>query len=94
MSIMNIDALSPGELIAQYVIQCKSAGICLSYNEYQLIDTWLEAAGQDDELLLLILSEILPPYYERQGPFKRQSSLQFFHKSVMRKLAEVKARIF
>jgi hypothetical protein len=89
---MDLDRLSPAEVIAQYVIHCKAAGMCLSYSEYQVIDTWLDAADSNDELLLLVLSEILPPHYQKQGPFKRQSSLQFFHKSVMKKLAEVKAR--
>jgi hypothetical protein len=92
MSIIDLDRLSPPEVIAQYVIHCKPAGFFLSFAEYQLIDTWLSAIDDNDELLLLILSELLPRYYEQQSPLKRQSSLQFFHKSVMRKIAEIKSR--
>jgi hypothetical protein len=90
---MDLDCLSPAELIAHYVLHCKPAGMCLSFAEYQLIDTWLTAVDDDGEVLLVILSEILPPYYREQSASKRQSSLQFFHKSVMRKISEVKTRL-
>lgn len=92
MSFMDLTCLTPAEVVAQYVIHCKPAGHCLSFAEYQLIDTWLEAANNNDELLLLILSEILPPYYQSQSPYKRQSSLQFFHKTVMKKIRDLAAR--
>jgi hypothetical protein len=93
VSIVDLDRLSSADIIAQYVIHCKPAGMCLSFAEYQLIDTWLTAIDDNDELLLLILSELLPKYYEGQSPYKRQSSLQFFHKNVMKKIAEIKSRL-
>lgn len=93
MSIVDLDRLSPAEVIAHYVIHCRPAGLCLSFSEHHVIDTWLEAADNNDELLLLILSEILPSYYQGQSAAKRQSSLQFFNKKVMKKISEVKGRL-
>ena len=87
MTLMQLDSLSPQQLIAQYVIECRGQGLLLPYDEYELIGQWLGAAGSVDELLL-VLSDILPDHY-RSDPGehrRRPRSLKGLHRRILKRL--------
>jgi hypothetical protein len=53
-------------LIVQYVLECRGQGLFLPYQDYQVVDEWLRAAGANGmtpDDLLLVLSEALPAFY-------------------------------
>lgn len=86
MTLLNLDALGPAELISQYVIQLRGKGHTLPYDDYEFINQWLNT-GIDSEQLLLVLSDILPELYENEDSAKRiPSSLRKVHKRVMKKI--------
>ena len=70
MSLLELDKLSPDNLIVQYVVECRGQGHFLRYEDYGLISNWLKIAG-DPDVLLLVLADILPGYFDasrRSGP--------------------------
>ena len=62
MSYIQLDGLSPEDLIVQYVVECRGKGHFLPYLDYQIIGEWLKAASDPDELLV-VLSDCLPVYF-------------------------------
>ena len=88
MSRMDVDGLSPSGLVTQYVIECMGTGHFLPYEDNQLIETWIKAAPTLDDLLL-ILSELLPPYFSSQGKKRPPPrSLKGIHAKVLKGLRE------
>ncbi|MEZ4741325.1 MAG: hypothetical protein R3B45_02575 [Bdellovibrionota bacterium] len=87
--MLDLESLSPHELIAQYVIEVKGVGHMLPYSEYNLIELWLRELA-DADLLLLVLSEILPAYFENARRSGRTLSLKGIHKKVMQTARETK----
>jgi hypothetical protein len=87
MTLMQLDSLSPQQLIAQYVIECRGQGLLLPYDEYEIIGQWLAASTSVDELLL-ILSDILPGYYRSEFPEKRRrpKSLKSLHRRILKRI--------
>ena len=80
MSLVDLENLSPQELITQYVLECRGRGHCLPYDDYEVISYWLTLVDDPDELLVT-LSEILPQYYTTNAknghppPLKRVRNL-------------------
>ena len=64
MSFYDLSKLSSEELVAQFVLENSQSSASLAYGDYQIIDSWLEKAGGDADLVLVILSEHLPSYLE------------------------------
>lgn len=62
MSYLDLDKLAPEDLILQYVLDCRGEGLFLPYQDYQIIEEWLGALSNVDELLM-VLSEVLPPFF-------------------------------
>ena len=83
MSIFDLEKLSPAEQISQYIIEVKGVNAFLSYMDYEIIDSWLKLAKGNSERLLLILSEILPKYYQSDITNKNLSKIK---KTVERKI--------
>jgi hypothetical protein len=71
MSYLDLEAMSPENLIAQYVLECRGQGLFLPYKDYQVVAEWLTAAGDPDDLFL-VLSEELPKFFAdsaaKRGP--------------------------
>ena len=86
MSILDLDVLSPSDLVAQYVVECRGSGHFLAYLDYQVIDEWLQATKEPDQLLL-ILSEILPGHFSK-APAGKLRGLGATRKRVLRRLQE------
>lgn len=88
MSYIDLEHASPEELITLFVIQCRGAGgLFLPYSDHQIVAEWLQAAGDADELLV-VLSEALPDYFN--GGAKK--SLAGVRKIVHLRLADRRAR--
>jgi hypothetical protein len=64
VSFLDLDRLSPADLVAQYVLECRGQGLFLPYTDHAVIGEWLAAAGDPDELLL-ILADVLPTFYAK-----------------------------
>ena len=93
MSILELDNLSKEELIAQFIIESKEKGFFLLYSDYDLISMWLKEAGDDPDMVLLVLSEILPDYLERYNNRSGKFSLKGIHRRVIKALTDAKKRI-
>ena len=63
MTHVDLDKLAPEDLILHYVLECRGQGLFLPYQDYQIIDEWLGALPDPDELLL-VLSEVLPEFFK------------------------------
>jgi hypothetical protein len=66
MTFLDIDKLTPEDLIVHYVLECRGSGHFLPYIDYQVIEEWL-AASRDADDLLVILSDVLPRFYARDA---------------------------
>jgi hypothetical protein len=82
MALVDLDKLSPAGLIAQFVVECRNAGPILPYMDYEVIDEWLTAAPDADQLLL-VLADALPEFFD---PEKRRTSKPRSLKGARRKI--------
>ena len=86
MALVDLDKLSPAGLIAQYVIECRNVAPVLPYTDYEVIDEWLAAAGNPDQLLL-VLSDVLPDYFDpAQRKTAKPRSLKGARRMVLKRL--------
>jgi hypothetical protein len=81
MSYMNPDHLQGPALIVQYVIDLRGKGHFLPYDEHLILKKWLTAATDVDDLLL-ILADLLPPFYEKAQNRTHPPSLSRLDKKV------------
>lgn len=86
MALVDLDKLSPAALIAQFVVQCRDAGPVLPYTDYEVIDEWI-AAERDIDQLLLVLGDVLPAYFDPAARSTRKPrSLKGARRQVMKRL--------
>jgi len=86
MAIINYENLSPAELISHYIIECQGRNLILSYTDYDIINEWLAASSNMDDLLL-ILSEIIPAHFEKKAETSNFApNLKGVRKKVLKKL--------
>jgi len=72
---------SARECIAQYVVSIRQSGVFLPYDDYNVIDQWLNIS-QDVDRIVTVLSELLPPYFDA----KRQKGFLPGLKGISRKV--------
>lgn len=88
MTYVDLDQVSSAQLIALYVVECRGQGHFLPYIDHQIIQEWLTIAPHADDILL-ILSELLPDYFERQrDQGGKTRSLAGIRRRVYKKLKE------
>lgn len=87
MSFIDLDKLSPQDLILQYVLECRGSGHFLPYSDHEIIASWLKATTDLDELLL-VLSDVLPQFFEGDGKRDKPRSLTGANKLVLRRLKD------
>lgn len=86
----SLDNLSPPELIAQYVLECRGAGALLPYDDYSIIHEWISAMPNTNQLLL-ILADTLPDYFA--GSMGRTPrSLKAVKKRILQKIMTAQKR--
>lgn len=92
MSIFDLDQLSKSETIAQYIIELREKGHMLPYDDYKIIKSWMDAIKHDDENLLIILSDILPLFYENRKSSGPPPSLKSINRKVLKNIHEFSGR--
>ncbi len=85
MSYIDLDGLDPLGLVTHYVMECRGKGLILPYNDHELIVSWL-GASESVDTLLLVLADLLPPYFEKKTTSNRPRSLHGIHRSVLKTL--------
>lgn len=71
-------------MIADFIIENRGQGHYLPYTDYSLIEGWIKAAKNIDDLLL-ILAEELPRYFEKQSG-QIPKSISGINKKILKKL--------
>lgn len=92
MSILEIKDLNNSEQIAQYVLEFRGQGHCLPYHDYEIVKEWIVAIAGDHERLLLILSDVLPTYYDKPGR-SQPPDLKGLRKKVLRLIKARQSRV-
>jgi hypothetical protein len=88
MSIIDINQMSPLELVTQYVVETLGSGHCLSRDDVSRVEMWLQSSANPDELLLL-LEDILPEKVAKAQMLGRKiTSLSLVNKTVQKRLKE------
>lgn len=82
MSFVPLKQLEGQSLIAHYIIEQRGRGHFLPYDEHRLIGRWLKAAGNDVDVLLLVLSDIVPAFYEKASARSQPPSLLILDRKV------------
>jgi hypothetical protein len=89
MSIFDIDAMNERSLIVHYILETRNRGHFLTYHDIEIVDSWLRAASNNVDMLLLILNEHLPAYYQRHLASSIPPSLKGLHNLVLKKIRNI-----
>ena len=81
MSELNLNALSPGALMAQFVLAKRGSGLSLSPADFAQLGKWLNEC-QDPDQLLSVLDDIIP----EANPARRPVPLKYFDARVRKRL--------
>ncbi len=73
------------QYIAEYIIALRNRGPFLIYNDYALIEQWIEQCHDVDQLLL-VLDDILPPHFAKFADKQRIPGLKKIAKKVSKSL--------
>jgi hypothetical protein len=76
MSYVDLDKMTPEDVILHFVLECRGAGHFLPYQDYQIIEEWIVAASGDADELLVVLSDVLPPYFAPPAPKSKGAERQ------------------
>ena len=87
MTFLDLDKLTPEDLIVQYVLECRGSGHFLPYLDYGVVEDWVKASADVDELLL-VLSEVLPGFFTPQSEGAKPRALTGARKLVLRRLKD------
>jgi len=71
--------------VVQYILDLRSQGHFLPYQDYEIVASWVNAASEEDELLL-VLSEVLPDFFAKVPAGSKPKSLTSVNKKVLRAL--------
>lgn len=82
MSYVPQEQLEGKSLIVHYIIECRGRGHFLPYDEHRLINKWLAAANNDADALLLVLSEVIPLFFQKASEKSQPPSLLRIDKKV------------
>ncbi len=78
---------SARQLICQYIIETRGQGLFLSYTDYEVVDRWLSLCEGDEDILLFILSEVLPSYY-RASSNRSFRSLKALEQNISKRITD------
>jgi hypothetical protein len=53
------------EIIVSYIQSISPRGLMIAYEDHEVIQRWWKISQEDLEKILLVLSEILPAYFEK-----------------------------
>lgn len=84
----DFDNLTTNDLIAQFVLLCRGQGSILPYEDYPIINAWLEKAKNAD-ILLIALEEKLPEYYRKYKKGHHLPTLRGLQTSINKRIEEL-----
>jgi hypothetical protein len=75
-------------LIVEHLICERQSGLCLPYDDYKLINLWIETAGEKvDQLILVVGDEVARQFENHQSRGRKYApSARRIHRRVMQKL--------
>lgn len=89
MSLLDVDQLSPLDLVTQYILEVRGRGHFVTREESSLIQTWLEIAGNQPEILILVLEGILPDRLVKARAAKQKNvTMAGINRSVRKQLED------
>ena len=91
MSAFDIEELSPQAQISHYILEWKKNDFFLSSTDYSMIEEWLIQAHFNTDMVLLVLSGLLPQFYK--DPSKKTKPLRLLHSKVLRELESLKEKL-
>jgi len=71
--------------VVQYILDLRAQGHFLPYQDYEIVAKWIEAASNEDELLL-VLADVLPGFFARVPEGVKPKSLSSVNKKVLKAL--------
>ena len=71
--------------VVQYILELRARGHFLPYQDYEIVAAWVEAATDEDELLL-VLAEVLPDFFGKVPEGSKPKSLSSLNKKVLKAL--------
>ena len=74
--------------VSRYISELRQKGHHLKYDEYALVQGWIEACKGDTTRLMLILEELIPSWLEKQEGKSIQTHLKGLNKRVLSALAD------
>lgn len=80
-----MDTASSAEFVMDYIITIRDRGPFLAYEDYQLLQRWLQKCP-DQNKLILVLDEFLPQMFEKAGTEAKPPSLKRVAKKVEKSL--------
>ena len=92
MSYVPESHLQGQNLIVQYLIEYRGRGHFLPYDDHIIIRRWLEQCD-DADTLLLILSDIIPPFYEKAAHLSQPPALKRLDNKVSKILEAKRQRV-
>ncbi len=93
MSYVPESHLQGQNLIVQYLIECRGRGHFLPYDDHILIRRWLQQC-EDADTLLLILADIIPPFYEAAAHRSQPPSLKRLDQKITKILDAKRQRVY
>ena len=87
MSFLDLDSLTPEDLVVQFVLECRGSGHFLPYLDYQVIEEWIAVATDADDLLL-VLSDVLPNFYSGRDDGSKPKPLTSARRLVLSRLKD------
>lgn len=81
---------TPHEAIAQYILECRGKGAFLSYEEYDVVNEWVQIYPDTDQLLLTINS-VLEKDSKITLEEAARKNLKFYKKQVANLLQQLRS---
>lgn len=84
MTVMNFEQMSDRQMVVQFILEYRNKGLFLPYAEYFLIDNWLALVPRDT--LIMVLSDVMPQYFEEKANRSQPPSLKGLNKLVLKRI--------
>ena len=85
MSILDLNNMTKESIISHYLLEYWENSFFLTYNDHNIIKTWLIAAKNDEDLILVILEEIMKSLINK-FPEKKRIPIKIIDKYVREKI--------
>lgn len=91
LSTSNPDKSEIFKMVERFIVECRGCGLQLPYSDLTIIAQWIDRSPNFD-LLLMILSDLIPEYFERKADRRIPPSLKGLDKKVNQRLFDLTKR--